>query len=224
MTTVAVRGEAVREVDPELAEFTVVVSARDRDRDTTLARLRERADALRQFLERFGDAVDKQETTGLHVYPESAGRRGERVTAYAGSLVTTVTVSGFAALGEMMLAVAGQDQVQVRGPRWSLRPDSPVHKDLRREAVADAIARAREYAEALGAQVIELVELADPGLSGQVEGLLPVGFQPGYGSQSLRAKSSATAGGYAELELGPQRQRVSAAVEARFTITSPTGL
>jgi uncharacterized protein YggE len=212
MTTVAVRGESVREVEPELAEFTVIVAARDKDRQATLARLRERADALRQFLDRFGAAIERRETGGLHVYPES-GRRGERVTAYHGSVSTSVTVTDFAALGEMMLAIADQDQTQVHGPTWSLRPDSPAHREGRRAAVADAIGRAREYAQALGAEVVELVELADPGL-GRSEP--PVTFQ-------ARSLGWAEPGG-AELELDPQRQRVYAAVEARFTITSPTAL
>ncbi|MFG2043332.1 SIMPL domain-containing protein [Dactylosporangium sp. NPDC048998] len=215
MTTVAVRGESTREVEPELAEFTVVIAARDKDRAATLGRLRERADALRQFLDRYDEAIERRETGGVHVYPEG-GRRGERVTAYNGSVSTTVTVTDFPALGEMMLAVAGQDQTHVHGPTWSLRPDSPVHREARHAAVADAIVRAREYAEALGAEVVDLVELSDPGLSRGVEGV--VTYQAAYGA--MRGKSA----GAPELELDPQRQRVYAAVEARFTITSPTRL
>jgi uncharacterized protein YggE len=213
MTTVAVRGESVREVEPELARFTVVTTAKDKDRQATLERLRERADALRQFLDRFGEAVERRETGGLHVYPE-AGRRGERVSAYHGSVSTVVTVTDFAVLGEMMLAVAGQDQTQAHGPTWSLRPDSPVHREARADAVADAIARAREYAAALDAEVLELIELADPGLSGRAE---PVATFQGYGRPAGMGKSGAP-----DLELDPQRQRVYAAVEARFTITTPT--
>ncbi|MEV6926346.1 SIMPL domain-containing protein [Dactylosporangium sp. NPDC051485] len=217
MTTVAVRGESVREVEPELAQFTVVSTARDKDRATTLTRLRERADALRKLLERpeYAGAIERRETGGLHVYPE-AGKRGERVSAYHGSVSTTVVVTDFAALGEMMLAAAAQDQTRVNGPDWSLRPDSPVHAESRRAAVADAIARAREYAAALGAEVVELVELADPGLGGRVEA---VATYQAYGAP--RGKSF---GGGPELELDPQLQRVYAAVEARFTITSPTAL
>ncbi|MFC5003146.1 SIMPL domain-containing protein [Dactylosporangium cerinum] len=213
MTVVAVRGEATREVDPELAEFTVVVSARDKDRQTTLTRLRERADALRELLDRHGEAVERRETSGLHVHAEM-GKKGERVTAYSGSVVTTVTVHDFAALGELLLTVANQDQTHVDGPRWSLRPDSPVHKEVRRAAVADAIARGKEYAEALGAQVVDLLELSDPGLGAEA---VPLGFFQSYDS---RAKSGAAYGG-APLQLDPQRQRVRAVVEARFTITTP---
>ena len=214
MTTVAVRGESVREVEPELAAFTVVISARDRDRETTLNRLRERSDALRQFLDRYADAIERRETGGLHVHPEGS-KRGERVTAYAGSVSTTVTVKDFAALGEMMLAVAGQDQTHVAGPTWSLRLDSPVYREARRAAIDEVIARAREYAAALGAEVTELLELSDPGM-GRAPDAFPV-YQATYGVPQSRSAG-------AELQLDPQLQRVSAAVEARFTVTSPTVL
>ncbi len=54
---VVVRGEAVREVPPELAMLSVTVSARDADRQTTLTRLTERAAELRRHLDDFPDAI-----------------------------------------------------------------------------------------------------------------------------------------------------------------------
>lgn len=216
MTVVAVRGEALREVDPELAEFTVTVVARDKDREATLTRLRERAEALRVLFDRHGEAIERRETSGLHVHPEMA-KKGERVTAYSGSVSTTVVVTDFAALGELMLTVANQDQTHVNGPFWSLRPDSPVFREARRDAVADAIARAKEYAAALGAQLVDLLELADPGL-GRSEQVEP--FQTFDAPMMQRASY----GGPPPLQLDPPRQRVRATVEARFTVTTPAAL
>ncbi|MET7400165.1 SIMPL domain-containing protein [Dactylosporangium sp. NPDC005572] len=211
MTTVAVRGEWVQEVEPELAEFRVVVTARDKDRQTTLTRLRERTDALRQLLDRHAEAVERRETSGLYVHPET--KRGEKVTAYHGSVTTTVVVHDFAALGELMLSLADQDQTQVHGPTWTLRPDSPVYREARKAAIGEAIARAKEYAATLGAQVTELLELSDPGV-GRSSEPTPM-FQSFYGSAKARG------GGAPDLQLDPERQRVTAAVEARFTITAP---
>ncbi|MEU9737602.1 SIMPL domain-containing protein [Micromonospora chersina] len=204
---VAVRGEAYREVAPELARFTVTATARDRDRETTLTRLAERTAAVRVLLDAAEPAVERRETGQLRVWPETR-RSGERVVAYHGSVTTTVTVVDFTALGELMLRLADQEQVEVAGPWWSLRPDSPVHREARHAAIADALARAREYAEALGARVTALLELADTGLAAAPPMMAKAGF--------TRAGEAAP-----ELELDPQPQPVQAAVEARFTISEP---
>ncbi|MEU5528352.1 SIMPL domain-containing protein [Micromonospora chersina] len=204
---VAVRGEAYREVAPELARFTVTATARDRDRETTLTRLAERTAAVRVLLDAAEPAVERRETGQLRVWPETR-RSGERVVAYHGSVTTTVTVVDFTALGELMLRLADQEQVEVAGPWWSLRPDSPAYREARHAAIADALARAREYAEALGARVTALLELADTGLAAAPPMMAKAGF--------ARAGEAAP-----ELELDPQPQPVQAAVEARFTISEP---
>ena len=123
LPTVVVRGEAVREVPPELASFSVTVSARDKDRQTALTRLAERSAATRAVLDSYPDAIERRETGGVHLRPELK-RAGERVVAYAGSVTTTVIVTDFTALGEMLLHLADQDQTSVSGPWWQLRPGS----------------------------------------------------------------------------------------------------
>jgi uncharacterized protein YggE len=211
---VAVRGESVREVDPEIATFSVTVSARDRDRQETLRRLAARVDALRGVLDRYAESIEKRETSGLYVRPEIKGS-GERVSAYSGSVTTTVTVSDFTVLGELLLRLAGQDQTTVAGPWWGLRPGSPVHREARRAAIDDALDRGRQYAEALGARVTGLVELADTGRSatGAVRFATAMGFRGGTDASAQPT-----------LDLEPQRQTVTATVEARFTISEPAAV
>ncbi|MFI6229307.1 SIMPL domain-containing protein [Micromonospora echinospora] len=206
---VTVRGEAYREVAPEIARFTVTAMARDKDREVTLTRLAERAAAIRVLLDGHGSAVDRRETGELRVRPELK-RSGERVVAYHGSVTTTVTVTDFAALGDLMLRLADQDQVSVAGPWWSLRPDSPVHREARQAAIAEALSRAREYAEALGARVTGLIELSDSGMAAQPMTFRAAGFT-----------GTTEAGGGPEIDLDPQQQTVQAAVEARFAISEP---
>jgi uncharacterized protein YggE len=210
--SLAVRGEAVREVEPELATVTITVAARDKDRTLTLDRLAERVDALRQLLDRYAAAIDKRETSRVYVYPEVKGSR-ERVNAYAGTVSTTVTFSDFSQLGDVILALADQDQITVSGPFWALRPDSAAHREVRRAAIADALTRAREYAEALGARLVRLVELADSGMSGDGSPR-PMMFAMRADAMSERP----------ELRLDPQLQSVRATVEARFVITEPATL
>ncbi|MEH0972411.1 SIMPL domain-containing protein [Micromonospora sp. CPCC 205546] len=205
---VVVRGEAYREVAPEIARFAVTATARDRDREATLTRLAERAAAVRVLLDAEGPGIDRRETGELRVRPETR-RSGERVVAYSGSVTTTVTVTDLTALGELMLRLADQDQVEVAGPWWSLRPDSPAHREARHAALADALRRAREYAEALGARVTALIELADAG----------AGEQPMMSRMAYAADGAES--GPPELEIDPQPQTVHAAVQARFAISEP---
>lgn len=209
---IVARGEASREVPPELAVFSVTVSARDKDRQTTLTRLTERAAQLRSALDDYPEAIERRETSGVQVRPELK-RGGERVSAYAGSVTTTVTVTDFAALGELLLRLANQDQTAVSGPWWQLRPGSRAGAEVRRAAIADALGRAREYAEAVGAEVDRLVEILDDGAGGG-------GAQPMMRMAAFRGAPEADL----ELDIDPQQQTVQAAVIVRVTITEPTAL
>ncbi|HKT01451.1 MAG TPA: SIMPL domain-containing protein [Rugosimonospora sp.] len=212
---VAVRGEVFREVDPEIASFQVTVSARDKDRQEALRRLASRLDDVRTVLDGYAEAIEKRETSGMFVHPETKGS-GERVTAYSGSVATTVTVADFAVLGELMIRLADRDQVTVGGPWWGLRPGSPAYREARRGAITDAVTRAREYAEAVGAQVTELLEIADTGMSTNV-------VYAQDRSVTMRAMAAAVAEP-PELNLEPQRQQIQGQVEARFRISTPTAL
>jgi uncharacterized protein YggE len=164
-------------------------------------------DALRAVLDRYAPAIEKRETSSAHVWPD-VKRSGERVVAYNGSATTTINVTDFSVVGELVMALAGLEQTTVTGPYWSLRPDSPVYQEVREAAITDAIARARGYAAALGSRVERLVELADSGMSG----VRPV-------DRMLTAAYTAQAA--PALDLDPQRQVVNGTVEARFEIAPP---
>src|SRR5262245_40889030 len=129
--TIVVRGEAIREVPPELAVFSVTVSARGREKGAVLARLTEQSAVLRAVLDGYGESVERREAGGVQVYPEFK-RAGERPSAWVGSISTTVTVADFAALGEMLPRLAGLDQVALSGPWWQLRRGSTASAEVRR--------------------------------------------------------------------------------------------
>jgi uncharacterized protein len=206
---IVVRGEAYREVPPEQAVLSVTVSARDRDRETVVARLAERAGELRTVLDGYAEAIERRETGGVQVYPDLK-RGSERVVAYTASAGTTVTVTDFGVLGELLLRLARLQQASVAGPWWQLRPGSKAGADVRRTAIADALAHARDYAAAVGARVDRLVQIADEGASG--DGVQPMMRMMAGGA----AEDSA-----ASIDLDPQPQTVHAAVIVRVTITEP---
>ncbi|MFF3321761.1 SIMPL domain-containing protein [Streptomyces sp. NPDC002889] len=218
MPRVAVRGEARLEVDPEIARIGVVVSARGTDRRSALEDLTRRNSAVLELIKSYGESVEKLETGAFSISPELTRHgRGERVRAYHGSVHLTAELSDFTALGELTTRLADLELTRVNGPWWALRPDSPAHGEARRQAVREAVQRAREYAGALGAQLAALVELADLG----AEGAIPYGA-PQAPAGMMRTAYAGTASEMAPaLDLEPQRQVVHAQVNARFTMTPP---
>ncbi|MER5727995.1 SIMPL domain-containing protein [Streptomyces sp. NPDC002138] len=215
---VAVRGEARIEVDPEIARVGITVSARGGDRRGALEDLTRRNNAVLDLVKSYGDAVEKLETGAFSITPELTRQgRGERVRAYHGRVLITAELADFTALGELTTRLADLDLTRVDGPWWALRPDSPAHGQARRQAVLEAVKRAREYAEALGARLAALVELADLGAEDAGPRLMaaPAGAMRSMGYGAAPEEHAPA------LDLEPQRQTVFAQVNARFTMTPP---
>jgi hypothetical protein len=213
---ISVRGEATREVEPEIAVVSVTVQARDRDREKVLRRLADRNREITDLIKGYGEAVEKLASEPVSVRPELKDKRaGERVAGYLATATTTVTIRDFTVLGELIVSLADGELVTVDGPWWALRPGSPVYREARLAAAHDATARAREYAEAFGGSLGDLLEAADAGLlTGDAR---PQVFQGRAMSRKLARAESAQP----ELDLEPARQTVSAQVEARFAMTRP---
>jgi uncharacterized protein len=204
---VLVRGEAVLLVDPEVADIGITVRTRARDRQTALERCAARQAEVTAVLASANDAVENLETAGVSVHVEVRDRRapGEPVA----SVHTRVTVNRLDLAGELVVALGRLDDVDVFGPTWRLRTDSPAYERARLDAVRDALHRARQYAAAFGAELTALLEVRDAGLSGggfQVAGAMtPMG----------RFESDIS------LDLTPARQEVHGSVEVRFAMSAP---
>ncbi|MFI9624183.1 SIMPL domain-containing protein [Streptomyces sp. NPDC052042] len=214
---VAVRGEARLEVDPEVAHISVTVTARGKDRRTALEDLTRRNDTVLELIRSYGPAVEKLETGALSITPElTKNGRDEKIRAYHGHVHITATLNDFTALGELITRVADLDMTRVNGPWWALRPTSPAHANARREAVHEAVQRAREYADALGSHLTALIELADLG----AENTVPALPAPAAGFRA-RAGYDATPEPPPTIDLEPRRQTVYAQVNARFIMSPP---
>jgi uncharacterized protein len=213
---VAVRGEGLLEVDPEIAVLRLTVTAKDVDQQKTLRHLDERAGNADKVLSEFGTAVAKVETSGLRVGPQFKLNKGqEKIHGFSGVVRYTVTVVDFDRLGEIMARLAELEMSEIAGPSWELRPDSPVHRRARLEAVNDAVRRATDYAEALGSHVTALVELIDGGMSSDSNG-------PAFASRRMSRRVAASAPlEEFSFDITPVKQWVRATVEARFKMTAP---
>jgi uncharacterized protein len=203
---VLVRGEAVVEADPELADIGVTVRTRARDRQTALERCRAAQDRVVAVAAAAGDAIGSVETAAVSVHLEvrDRGAPGEPVA----SVHTRLTVIRLDAVGDLVVALGRLDDVEVSGPVWRLRPDSPAAERARMDAVRDAVHRARQYAAAFGAELTALLEVRDAGSGG-----------------GLRVAASMASMARFEdelhLDLAPPRQEVHGAVEVRFAMSEP---
>ncbi|MFF7975424.1 SIMPL domain-containing protein [Streptomyces sp. NPDC007905] len=211
-----VRGEAEFDVEPEVARISVTVGARGRDRRSTLDDLTRRNAAALDLVKSYGEAVEHVSTGAVSLTPELSDRgRGERVRSYHGRVLLGAELTDFTVLGELTTRLADLELTRVDGPWWSLRPASPVYAEARRRAVAEALQRAREYAEALGTSIAALIELADTGAERTHPTRAP--FERGG-----RRVAMAAADQPAEpLDLEPPRLRVSAHISAQFTMRPP---
>lgn len=188
---VAVRGEARIEVDPEIARIGITVSARGTDRRTALEDLTRRNNTALDLIKSYGDPVEKLETGAFSITPELTRHgRAERIRAYHGRVHITAELSDFTTLGELTTRLADLELTQIDGPWWALRTTSPAHGQARRQAVLEAVQRAREYAEALGANLAALVELADLG----AENAAPFATAPGAGMRTMAFSAAEDAG------------------------------
>jgi hypothetical protein len=218
---ISVRGEAYLEADPEIAVVSIAVQARDRDRRAVLDRLVSRNRQALDLVREYGDAVEKVESGPASAHPEFKPKGDkERVAGYYGQASARVTVRDLSVLGELVARLAELELVTVAGPWWSLRPDSPVHREARVAAARDATRRAEEYAAAFGGRLGELIEAADTGL-------LNSQWTPQAGARGPRPMMAAAQmrGGPVDetpsLDLEPVRQSVTAQVDARFTMVPP---
>lgn len=213
---ISVRGEAVLEVDPEVALVHVQVTAQDKERTRALELLARRSEQVLVKIRSHGAAVEKIESDPARVTPVvKEAKARERIAGYAAYSGVTVTVADFSVLGDLVLGLASTEMVTVAGPWWQLRLSSPARREARLAAVTDAQLRARDYAEAFGSTVTGLVEVADQ------EMLTAPAERIGLMRAAARGSGFEGAPEPAEFDFEPAKQVVRAQVEARFTMTQP---
>jgi uncharacterized protein YggE len=204
---VVVRGEAVLLAEPEVADVHVAVRVRARDRQTALERCSARQAQVSAVVTAAGDAVEIVETTRVAVHIEVRDRRAP--CEPVASVSSRLTLGRLDAVGDLVVALGRLDDVEVEGPVWRLRPDSPAVEQARLDAVRDAVRRGRQYAAAFGAELTSLLEVSDTG-------------SPGGGFRVAGAVTSmARFEGEPHLDLAPARQEVHGAVEVRFAMSEP---
>ena len=206
---VTVRGEASREVPPDLATLSAGVSVTGPTAERVAADLARGSERLAELIEQFATSVESSGTSGMWIHPLTDRRSGTKITGYRGSFSREVVVRDLDRLSDLVLALSALPQTELSGPWWSLRTDNPVHREVRLAAITEGRRRADDYAAAFGARVTELIEVSD--------------LDGGMASPKMWARGAVAmaSGAEASFDFEPQPQTVSGAVTLRFAISSP---
>lgn len=214
---ITVQGTHSVRVPPERATVHLTASAESGSRDKAVS---DAARTANRVAETWASAKDDGlesyvvEPVRVHAWRPSDvnGRRlAERVSA---TVELSATFTDFAVLASFVTDAASRTGLQVGWVQWSLTEATRerVEAGLLTEAIAKARTRAQAMAAAEGEPDIEVVEVADPGLLGDM-GAGTSG--PGFYGASARALK-ADAGGGEQVDPVPEDIELSASVHVRF--------
>ncbi|GAA2027446.1 SIMPL domain-containing protein [Agromyces tropicus] len=215
-TTIAVTGRAEERIDPELGAVALTVTSNGGDRDRVLHAVRVAHERLLAGIRDLDGAgsLESWSAGQLRVWSRrpfnSDGRQLPLVHQAAAQL--EVVFRDLDALGAWVGPASSSEEITVDGVDWRLTDATRarVQETAQRAAVADAVRKARVYAEALGLSAPAPVELADHGMLSE---------QPmPKAHQAVAVRGFAMeAGGPPAPELAPATLVVEASVDARFT-------
>ncbi|GAA2223266.1 SIMPL domain-containing protein [Herbiconiux moechotypicola] len=221
-TVITVAGTHRVHRHPERAVVRIAVGYDGDTRDSVLAATRAAHESLTGSLESLsaGDGegpVRRWHSEDIRVWGQRPwAPDGTRLPVeFHSAVAVDAEFDDFGALSEWIDVVAARDGVTVEGVDWSLTPDSDaaLRQEARKGAVADAVAKAGEYADALGLRQPVATALADAGL-------LDAAGAGGDGAPRLMSAMAKHGGSPGGVELRPAEVVVEAAVHARFTATA----
>jgi uncharacterized protein YggE len=216
-TEVIVMGRAEARSLPDRAVIHCTIDAEGSSRESAYSDAAESAKQVDEVLATHREAFGRVTTAALVVHPKTRWRKGESVrTGWLARRLTTVEVTGFEHLGELIAELAAGG-ASIAGPTWQVDPINPVHSEARQSAARDARQRAADYASALGVEIGDIAWISEPGLRLSVDSGPPT-------RAFAAARGGAPDGALAEetIEVTPEEITVDARVEVAFRF-GPSG-
>ena len=224
-TVISVRGDAQLEVPPDVATMYGRVRAVEVSKAAALHVAAEHVDAVLASLRELGGTtlvagderrplswLTRSATTHPQSHLDQDGHRRIRTGKVVASVSLLVQLRDFALSDRLAAALAAHETYQGGHVGWSVDRDNPAWPQVRTDAIAAAIGKARDYADALHATLRSLDQLADVGLLGAPE------------ERSAYQASALSAGGFSRRgarkrvpSLDPEPQVLQATIEARFS-------
>ena len=174
--TVTGEGEAV--AVPDMATVSLGVSAQNADAGTAMDEASKVAEAILARLDAMGIAARDRQTSDVGLQPiwnnPTNSDNAPEITGYEASNRLTVRVRDLDQLGEVLGAVTEDGANRLSGLSFGLQDPDPVTEAARRDAVEDAMARAKVLAEAAGVTLGPVVSISENGGGGYAPSPMPM--------------------------------------------------
>lgn len=163
----SVSGEGEARAVPDMATVTLGVMAEAESAEAALDQTSEVAARILERLAGFEIEERDVQTSNLSLNPVYSDRRNSdgppEIRGFRASNTLSVRVRDLDRLGEVLGAVTGDGANQLSGLSFGVADPEPLLEAARREAVADARARAELYAEAAGVTLGRVLSLSEQG-------------------------------------------------------------
>ncbi|MFZ5965088.1 SIMPL domain-containing protein [Thalassococcus sp. BH17M4-6] len=165
---IAVTGQGSASAVPDMATITLGVTAQAADAADAMAQTSEITDTILARLESFDIAARDIQTSDLSLNPLWSNRSspspdGPQIDGFEASNRVTVRVRALDRLGEVLGAVLEDGANRLGGLEFGLQYPEPLIDQARKAAVADAMARAKTYAEAAGLKRGAVLSMSEGG-------------------------------------------------------------
>ena len=229
-----VRGEATRRVTPDTAVLTGSIVRTESSKAEALAAVAAAQGRLTGELAGLGAVPLTPETENEALTWSAYSASTQPETQYntrtsrheeSGRVIATVRVMlaarDLSRLKDLSSAIAHHEEFHLHQVSWQVDDGNPGWTAVRRDAIHAAVRKARDYADALGASVTSVEQVADTGL---LEDRPSVDMVAGSAPMALASRAALGPEDAPDApSLDPIPQELWAVVEARFR-TSPATL
>jgi hypothetical protein len=172
-TTLSITAQATVKREPDIAYIDAGVQA---EGETATAAMESQAEAMTSVfdaLEKAGVAEKDMQTSNFSLWPrytyietklkDGSSRGEQKLIGYTASNQLTIKVRDLDNLGSMLDSLVKAGGNTFNGLNFALDDNTEVRNEARREAMAQARARADLYAEAAGLRVMRIVTISESG-------------------------------------------------------------
>ena len=163
--TISVTGTGTVEAAPDMATLMIGVTTQGATAAEALAANSKATDAVIARLTASGVEARDMQTSNLSINPNWSGYDSSTptISGYVASNMLTVRVRALDTTGAVLDAAVADGANTLNGLTFGLANPEPAYNEARKEAVADARAKAELLATAAGVKLGQVVSIADAG-------------------------------------------------------------